>query len=152
MLSASSRCRCVRSLASYPTEQQQASTTYFLEAGVLPDSPLIGRSINDNQLRHLDGLFLLKILRQDRSLSPVSPNEIIKVHDILVFTGAVEKVQALQHFSGLQLFGVRADNLLADNLVEVVIANQSELAKRTLREVDFRTMLGWSAFAEVTSS
>lgn len=129
-----------RSLPSHDTDQQQASTTYFLEAGVLPDSPLIGRSINDNQLRHLDGLFLLKILRQDQSLSPVSPNEIIKVHDILVFTGAVEKVQALQHFSGLQLFGVRADNLLADNLVEVVIANQSELAKRTLREVDFRTM------------
>lgn len=129
-----------KSLPSHQADQQQASIAYFLEAGVLPDSPLIGGSISDNQLRHLDGLFLLEIIRQGRPLSPVSPEEIIKTHDVLVFTGAVEKVQALQHFSGLQLFGVRADNLLADNLVEVVIANQSELAKRTLREVDFRTM------------
>ena len=129
-----------RRLPHQSISEQQAIRAYFLEAGILPCSPLIGRTILENQLRQLDGLFLLEIVRQGRSLSPVSPKEVLVAHDVLVFTGAVEKVQALQSFAGLQLFGTRADSLLANNLVEVVISNQSELAKRTLRDVDFRTM------------
>lgn len=113
---------------------------YFLEAWVSAESPLVGHSIERNQLRNLDGLFLLEIVRQGRLMSPVSPDEVIQAQDVLVFTGEVEKVQALQRFSGLQLFGDKADDLLASNLVEVVISNESELAKRTLQEVDFRTM------------
>ncbi|MGB5854036.1 MAG: SLC13 family permease [Oceanisphaera sp.] len=129
-----------RWLPSHSIKDESGTQAYFLEAGVLPRSPLVGHSIADNQLRQLDGLFLLEIVRHGRALSPVSPDEIIEANDVLVFTGALEKVQALQRFEGLQLFGTRADNLLTDNLVEVVISNQSELAKRTLREVDFRTM------------
>ena len=37
-------------------------------------------------------------------------------------------------------FGAGADALLKSNLVEVVLASSSDLANRTLREVDFRTM------------
>ncbi|WP_243454123.1 TrkA C-terminal domain-containing protein [Oceanisphaera pacifica] len=40
----------------------------------------------------------------------------------------------------MQLFGDQADRLLASNLVEVVISHESELPKRTLREVDFRSL------------
>lgn len=119
---------------------QDVPQSYFLEAQVVADSPLIGNSIEANQLRNLNGLFLLEIVRHDRLLSPVSPDEVLESGDVLVFTGEVEKVQTLQRFAGLQLFGTQADRLLTSNLVEVVIANESELAKRTLREVDFRTL------------
>ncbi|MGR7921024.1 SLC13 family permease [Zobellella denitrificans] len=121
-------------------QDREVSQAYFLEARVMPGSPLSGRSIEQNRLRSLDGLFLLEIVRQERLISPVSPEEVLMADDILVFTGEVEKVQALQRFAGLQLFGNGADDLLASNLVEVVISNESELAKRTLQEVDFRTM------------
>ncbi|WP_458735156.1 SLC13 family permease [Zobellella taiwanensis] len=121
-------------------QDKEISQAYFLEARVMPGSPLSGRSIEQNQLRSLDGLFLLEIVRQERLISPVSPEEVLEEEDILVFTGEVEKVQALQRFAGLQLFGNGADDLLASNLVEVVISNESELAKRTLQDVDFRTM------------
>lgn len=57
-----------------------------------------------------------------------------------MFTGEVSKVQALQRFPGLKLFGYQADSLLATNLVEVVVSHESELAGRTLQEVDFRSM------------
>ena len=119
---------------------QEAAQSYFLEAQVMADSSLIGNSIETNQLRNLDGLFLLEIVRHDRLLSPVTPDEVIEEGDVLVFTGEVEKVQTLQRFSGLQLFGTQVDRLLASNLVEVVISHESELPKRTLREVDFRTL------------
>ena len=121
-------------------QNKDSAQPYFLEAWVSAESPLVGHSIERNQLRNLDGLFLLEIVRQGRLMSPVSPDEVIQAQDVLVFTGEVEKVQALQRFSGLQLFGDKADDLLASNLVEVVISNESELAKRTLQEVDFRTM------------
>lgn len=119
---------------------QEVAQSYFLEAQVMADSSLIGNSIEANQLRNLDGLFLLEIVRHDRLLSPVTPEEVIEEGDVLVFTGEVEKVQTLQRFSGLQLFGTQVDRLLASNLVEVVISHESELPKRTLREVDFRTL------------
>lgn len=130
----------IRLLPRHSMQDREATLPYFLEAQVMQGSPLIGQSIEANQLRSLDGLFLLEIIRNERLISPVSPEEILEEEDILVFTGEVEKVQALQRFAGLQVFGAQADNLLASNLVEVVISNESELAKRTLREVDFRTM------------
>ena len=129
-----------RLLPRHRMQDKETTQPYFLEAQVMQGSPLIGRSIEVNQLRSLDGLFLLELVRRERLLSPVSPDEILLEGDILVFTGEVEKVQALQRFAGLQVFGAQADDLLASNLVEVVISNESELAKRTLREVDFRTM------------
>ena len=121
-------------------QDKENSQAYFLEARIMPGSALAGRSIEQNRLRSLDGLFLLEIIRNERLITPVSPEHILEQNDILVFTGEVEKVQALQQFTGLELLGGGADHLLASNLVEVVIANESGLANRTLREVDFRTL------------
>ncbi|KFC51328.1 carboxylate transporter [Halomonas sp. SUBG004] len=105
-----------------------------------PNPPMIGKSIEQNGLRSLDGLYLLEIERQGRLISPVAPDEQLQADDTLVFTGEVSKVQALQRFPGLNLFGHQADNLLATNLVEVVISHESELAGKTLQDVDFRSM------------
>ncbi|MCC4264114.1 SLC13 family permease [Oceanimonas baumannii] len=129
-----------RFLPAHQLQSNESAQAYFLEARLEAGSPLVGHSIEENGLRRLNGLFLLEISRHDRLISPVSPDEVLEAGDVLVFTGEVEKVQALQQFSGLQLFGNGADRLLASNLVEVVISNESELANRTLQEVDFRTM------------
>jgi Di- and tricarboxylate transporters len=122
------------------SESRDASLSYFLAAEVAADSPLVGKSIEANAMRNLEGLYLLEIEREGRLISPVTPDEIVHAGDLLVFTGAVNKVQSLQRFPGLILLGESADDLLASNLVEVVISNESELANRTLQEVDFRTM------------
>lgn len=129
-----------RLLPANAARTHDAGTAYFLEARIAPGSPLAGRSIEQNQMRNLDGLFLLEIERMGQLVSPVGPNEMLFEDDVLIFTGEIHKVQALQRFQGLQVFGARADALLKSNLVEVVISSQSELANRTLREVDFRTM------------
>lgn len=130
----------VRWLPRHGSQARDAGQPYFLEARVAESSPLVGRSIERNGLRHLDGLFLLEIERQGRLISPVGPDEVLTAGDVLLFTGEVTQFQALQSFAGLEVFGTRSDTLLNANLVEVVIANTSELANRTLREVDFRTM------------
>lgn len=129
-----------RLLPANRSTDSEGRSTYFLEARVMPGSPMIGRSIEDNRLRSLDGLFLLEIEREGRLISPVGPAEVLRADDVLVFTGEIGKVQALQRFAGLEVFGAGADALLKSNLVEVVLSSESDIANRTLREVDFRTM------------
>ncbi len=127
-------------LPRHGTATEQKSLPYFLSADVMPESTLIGKTIEANAMRQLDGLYLLEIERDGRLISPVTPDEIIHAGDLLVFTGEVNKVQTLQRFSGLRLLGESADELLTSNLVEVVISHESILANRTLQEVDFRTL------------
>lgn len=127
-------------LPHHQLEDTNEQLSYFLAADLEPDSPLIGKTIEENGLRSLDGLYLLEIERQGRLISPVAPDEQLQAYDTLVFTGEVSKVQALQRFPGLHLFGHQADHLLATNLVEVVISHESELSGKTLRNVDFRSM------------
>lgn len=130
-----------RWLPRHSAQAEAAGQPYFLETQVHMDSPLVGRSIEANGLRNLQGLFLVEILRGGRLLSPVGPDEVIEANDHLIFTGEVDKVQALQRFTGLQVFGAdHARELLASNLMEVVLTQQSELVNKTLREVDFRNL------------
>ena len=121
-------------------QDQNEALSYFLAAEVQSGSDLIGKSIEDNNLRNLDGLYLLEIERGGRLISPVGPAEVLREGDTLVFTGEVGKVQVLQRFAGLKLFGNAANDLLATNLVEVVLSHESELIGKTLQVVDFRSM------------
>ncbi|MGO2009678.1 SLC13 family permease [Vreelandella alkaliphila] len=127
-------------LPHHRLEDTDEKLSYFLAADVEADSPMIGKSIEENGLRSLNGLYLLEIERQGRLISPVAPDERLQAADTLVFTGEVSKVQALQRFPGLNLFGHQVNNLLATNLVEVVISHESELSSKTLQDVDFRSM------------
>jgi di/tricarboxylate transporter len=130
----------VRLLPSHEANGRESQQAYFLETRVEPGSAMAGRSIEQNQLRSLEGLFLLEIVRDGRLISPVAPAEVLEVGDVLIFTGEIDKVAALQRFDGLRVFGVEAGSLLRSNLLEVIVSSQSELANRTLRDVDFRTM------------
>ncbi|WP_416137630.1 SLC13 family permease [Halomonas sp. HK25] len=129
-----------RTLPEHQPEDTAEKLSYFLAADLEASSEMVGKSIEENQLRSLEGLYLLEIEREGRLISPVAPEELLQAGDTLVFTGEVGKVQALQRFPGLKLFGHQADDLLATNLVEVVISHESELASQTLQEVDFRSM------------
>lgn len=131
-----------RWLPRHGPDAQDGNQPYFLEARVSQASPLAGRSIEANGLRHLNGLFLLEIERAGHLITPVGPEEVLHEDDVLLFTGEVTKFQALQHIQGLEVFGTRSDALLNANLVEAIVSSESELANKTLRDVDFRTMFG----------
>ena len=111
---------------------------YFVEAHVLPTSSMVGRSVEENALRHLGHLFLSEIVRDGRLIAPVSPDEAIEADDRLVFAGDVKRLDLLARFDGLQIEGRRA-GLSMHNLVEVIVTVNSPIARRTLREVDFRS-------------
>lgn len=129
----------------YLPERQTAARAlqnYFVEARVTEDSPLAGKSIAENGLRHLGRLFLVEVVRQGELISPVSPGERLLAEDILVFSGDVEAVPLLQRFQGLKLShgSHESDNdPLLNNLAEVYISHQSVLVGKTVKEINFRT-------------
>lgn len=125
-------------LPDHPIEESKVGS-YFLEACVQADSPLVGNTVFENKLRNLDGLFLVEVLRGQHLISPVEPHEVIQADDILIFSGEVDKIHSLNRFSGLSLFEKPLD-ILRSNLVEVVIIADSPLVDRTIREVNFRAL------------
>ena len=115
------------------------SKTYFLEAKVQSDSPLIGKSLLDNGFRNLVDLFLVEIIRDQHIISPVSPEEIIEAGDQLIFAGDIANIQTLNQFKGLSIFDDDPNNLTR-NLCEVVVSHNATITGRPLREVNFRAM------------
>jgi len=115
------------------------SKTYFLEAQVQDDSPLIGKSLLDNGFRNLVDLFLVEIIREQHVISPVSPEEMIEAGDLLIFAGDIKNIQTLGQFKGLSIFDDDPSNL-GKNLNEVVVSHNATITGRPLREVNFRAM------------
>jgi di/tricarboxylate transporter len=126
-----------RLLPAQPAAEEQSSD-YFLEATVQPGSSLVGRSIEAGGLRQLAHLFLAEVVRDGHIVAPVPPDEIVRSGDVLVFTGDLTRLDLLLRFDGLETRGQHY-RLPQDNLVEVVIAANSPLARRTLKQTNFRS-------------
>jgi len=116
---------------------------FVVEMQVGTDFPHIGKSIETANLRHLQGLFLFQIIRKDKVISSVSPEEKILVNDHLFFTGLPETIFELQKIPGLFVikdseFDMK--NLDSDktNTYEAVVSNSSTLVGQTVRESKFR--------------
>lgn len=118
-------------------QSQLLAQDYLLEAEVSLDSKLINKTIEENGLRNLDALFLVEIVRQERLITPVTPDERVQAGDKLIFSGDISKVLTLQQFDGLTLFAEQ-DDLLRDNLTEVLIKHDSAIAGKTLKKAGFR--------------
>ncbi|MGD8111360.1 SLC13 family permease [Vibrio sp. TRT 17S01] len=111
---------------------------YFIDAEVSEASKLVGKTVRENQLRSLDGLFLAEIVRGQQLISPVTPETLIKSNDKLVFAGDVENIKQIKLLDGVEIF---ADNsqLLNSNLTEVIVSPESILIGKTLKSSDFRS-------------
>nr|WP_217273017.1 SLC13 family permease [Vibrio coralliilyticus] len=110
---------------------------YFIDAEVSDTSKLVGKTVRENQLRSLDGLFLAEIVRGEQLISPVTPETFIEANDKLVFTGDVGNIKQLKLLDGVEIF---ADNsqLLNSNLTEVIVSPESVLIGKTLKSTSFR--------------
>lgn len=117
---------------------------FLVEMRVRSDCRLIGKSIEEAGLRHLGGLFLVHIERDDRIIGPVHPTEILLSDDILLFTGLVDTIVELKNIRGLEPItdsdiDLAANGRIGDlRLFEVVISASSPLAGIGVREAGFR--------------
>jgi di/tricarboxylate transporter len=132
-------------LPAQPPAEEEASD-YFLEARLRDDSPLVGTTVESAGLRQLSHLFLAEIVRDGHIVAPVQPDQVLQGGDVLVFTGDLTRLDLLVRFPGLETHG-QYYQLPLDNLVEVVVAANSPLARRTIKEVDFRSQFDAAVIA-----
>jgi di/tricarboxylate transporter len=125
---------------------EDAASDYFVEATVQVASRMIGRTVDENGLRRLSHLFLAEMVRDGRVIAPVEPDRMIRPGDVLVFTDDITRLDLLARFDGLVTHGEHY-KLPLDNLVEVVVAANSTLARRTIKEVDFRAQFDAAVIA-----
>lgn len=124
---------------------------YTVEMMVEERGPLVGKTVEQAGLRHLEGLYLVEIERDDRIIAAVGSHERLLAGDRLVFAGVTESVVELQRIKGLKPSTEPEFNL--NNaypercLVEVVVSPQCALLGRTLREGRFRSVYGAAVIA-----
>jgi di/tricarboxylate transporter len=115
---------------------------YLVEMLVKSDCELARQTVQDAGLRHLPGLFLIEIIRENEIISAVSPQTVIQTGDRLVFAGAVDSVVELRRIRGLVLASDQVFKLGGRDherrLFEAVISAESPVSGLNIRKARFR--------------
>ena len=117
-------------------EGHQDELPYFLEARVQGGSPLVGKSISENNLRALRKLFLAEVIREGKTIASVDPDMVLLAGDRLLFCGDIESVTTLQEINGLTLFGQH--HLNGQNLIEVIVSQSASIRGKSIKSSKFR--------------
>lgn len=122
----------------------QSPREYTVPLLVTEHSPIVGDTVTSAGLRHLQGLFLVEVIRADGTVVPaVPPDTEIRAGDTLLFAGIVETVTELYHIPGLVPATSQTDKMTYEKherrLVELVIGRCSSLTGKTPREAEFRS-------------
>lgn len=122
---------------------------YIIETEIGRGSKLIGKSVKEAGLRNLQDVFLVEIIRDDRVISPVAPDEVLEEKDALFFSGNTQSIyQLIKEDNGLS---VPEDHETEPNehfnFVEAVIPANSELIGVRIRDSDFRKRFDASIIA-----
>ncbi len=114
---------------------------YSASMKVKPGSPIVGKTVEQAGLRHLPGLFLSRIDREDRSIVAVRPDEKLQPGDVLGFVGDLDSMVDLNQIRGLEPTGTdaRPAGRAQAQLIEAVVSSSSRLVGLTIRESGIRT-------------
>ncbi len=113
---------------------------YLVEAMVKTNSKFVGKTIENAGLRNLKGLFLAEILRKEKRISAVSPYEVVREEDILVFAGDTKTIAEMVNADvGLELTQIGMfSRKTHTEVLEIVVSHNSTLIDKTVRESGFR--------------
>lgn len=121
---------------------------YMTEVIVLPDSPLISKSLAEAHIGAELDLTVLGILREDEPsrLAP-HPNARIRAHDLLLVQGRVEDILKVKAEAGIE---INSDFKLNDSvlkskdteLFEAMVPRGSDFIGRTVKRLDLRKRYG----------
>ena len=118
-------------------KNNQEVVPFYLEGKVETGSKLIGKSVEENGLRELKDLFLAEIIRGDKRICAVTPKQVIKEGDVLLFVGDIKSVPLLTQFDGLKVVHDKHEKDV-EHLVEVVVSHSSKYIGKTIKEIRFR--------------
>ncbi len=115
---------------------------YITEVRVSERSPLIGKSVLQSRLGEDHDVTILRLLHVKKAVwAPL--RQALKGGDVLLVRGRIRELIRLRDSSGLELnveFKLRDEALQTEDLrlVQALVAPESDLIGKTLKEVDFR--------------
>ena len=120
---------------------------FTLEVAVDPRGPLVGKSITEAGLRHLQKIYLVEIDRENQIITPVRGEERLAAGDRLVFAGQTASIADLLRINGLIPSSHDAVDTLTETsterrLVEVVVSASCSAIGETIRDARFRSRYG----------
>ena len=120
------------------------------EAMIEPASPLIGQSIATSRIGETLGLSILAIERGRQTILAPRPEEILRVHDVLIIVGRSERVEQLIELGIIiEAESDREDDFSSAiiGMAEVIIAPRSRVVGQTLKQINFRQKFGLTVIA-----
>jgi len=123
--------------------EQYKMREYVSELLVLPDSPLVGKTIGEADLNQKLDLNVLGIFREGERINAPSPLERIRRRDSLIVEGTLSDILRVKEEAGLE---IKPDFMLSDTdleggnveLFEVLVLRDSRLSRQTLKTLEFR--------------
>ena len=121
----------------------ESSRGYLVNMCVQSNCRLVGQTIQEAGLRQLPGLFLIEITRDDRAISPVPPDYVLKSNDVLTFTGVLSSIVELEKIAGFvpitdKSYETEATKRRGSLLCEAVVSQACPSVGKSIRDADFR--------------
>lgn len=128
--------------------------SYFTELRVLPESPLIGKTISEVHSDKARDVKVVGWLRNGRRLHRPFGERTVEEDDVLLVRTPPSELVAIREDPGVELQpaaqyessggnGAKQESEdVAEHLYQVIVAPKSSLSDRTLSEVDFRRRYG----------
>jgi di/tricarboxylate transporter len=122
----------------------ESAREFVVEVKIEKEYPYIGKNIEQANLRHLKGLYLFQIIRDNREIAPLEPSEVIHENDRLFFTGMPGTILEMIKTPGFRLikdheYDIRNIDSDKHKTFEAVISNSSPLIGESVRDSGFRT-------------
>jgi di/tricarboxylate transporter len=122
---------------------------YLVDVKINNSSAYIGKTVSDAGLRNLKSLYLVEVKRNNEIFSAIGPAFTMKEDDILSFAGDTTAIaELIEPHSGLTMQeGIKHQESNKTGLLEVVIAANSMLINKTVKENGFRSKYDASVIA-----
>lgn len=130
----------LRKTTEGPNATKKEERQYTTELKVIPKGTMEGKTVKSAGLRNLNDLFLAEIYRDGTFISPVTPKERLQANDTLFFTGVLEEVNGLLDLfpKGLKTVEEKFEVNARQDLIEVLVPNNSDLIGHPLKQTNFR--------------
>ncbi|HEV7890923.1 MAG TPA: SLC13 family permease [Pyrinomonadaceae bacterium] len=143
MLAVGLRLLPSRGLGDQSLVDQYQMREYISEVIVLEDSPLVGKTLAEGNLREMLDLTVIGILRGKQNRLPPRGEEVLQAGDLLLVQGRMEDILRVKDEAGIEIrpdFELTPGDIARSggDLYEVMVLRGSDLTNRTLRSLNFR--------------
>jgi len=130
----------------HAAERFSSPKQFTFEVAVAANGPLVGKSVEQAGLRHLQRIYLVEIERSDAIVTAVSSEERLHAGDRLVFVGETSAIVDVLRINGLVASDsdkpVIEKSAPERRLIEAVVSPHCDCVGQTIRKSRFRDRYG----------